>query len=122
MLILDTYDIDNLFNKKCQCFGTGATLVATSVAAGYIGATMISSMTAKPPQQQQGSQQSAFDNAAINTARKAADTSSSSSIKIAQAAARKSGAPKSNTLLSGSDGVSDEDLNLGNGNLLGGGS
>lgn len=104
-------------------YGYSDHYMPAAIAFAAVGGFMLSSMMApKPQQQQQAPQQSAFDNAAINTARKAADTSSSSSIKIAQTAARKSGAPKNNTLLSGSDGVSDEDLNLGNGNLLGGGS
>ena len=89
------------------------------IAAGVLGGMVLSSMMAPKPQQMQQPQTSAFEEASIQRARKAADTSSSSAIKIAQAAARKSGPQVSQTLLT-SGGVADEELNLG-GNLLAGG-
>ena len=91
--------------------------IAFAVAGGFILSSM---MAPKPQQMQQQPQTSAFEEASIQRARKAADTSSSSAIKIAQTQARKSGPQASQTLLTGSGGVEDEELNLG-GNLLAGG-
>jgi len=120
MLLLNEDDVIRMFARDCNCFGAvgSLTFAVTATAGIFVAGQVLSSMGAKPQQQQQP-QTSAFEEASIQRARKAADTSSSSAIKIAQAAARKSGPQASQTLLT-SGGVEDEELNLGS-NLLAGG-
>lgn len=121
MLLLNEDDVIRMFARDCNCFGAvgSLTFAVTATAGIFVAGQVLSSMGAKPQQQMQQPQTSAFEEASIQRARKAADTSSSSAIKIAQAAARKSGPQASQTLLT-SGGVADEELNLG-GNLLAGG-
>lgn len=131
MLLFDEYNVQGMFDSKCDCFGTAAVGLGLSTFAA-VSANMFLATTAMSflsgsgdsgggggqQQQQQPYQQQQRQPEAI--ARQEAQIARADIAKTKKKVASLSGPAKPSTLLTGV-GVDDEDLNVGSQGLTGNG-